>query len=378
VNSASLTALDSGCRGAAVGMFLMIVAVLLRDRRNSVAARLSVALYICAIAYAIREAPTFPRPWPWWSLPLAVVGWGSPAVFWLWAQATFDDEFVLRRWHAALWAALVGLGLLAWKGGAIWPALAIASDRTMALAELVLALAAIGQTLATWRADLVAGRRRLRVVVLVGAFAYFVESSLADMSITPMASRFPVGSLVDGLGLCVLAMVSGWSLFQAEGRDQGARLVPALDETRPIIPAQEGGRPAVEPALLRRLERLMTAERAYRREGLTSGALAAKLGLPEYRLRQLINEGLGYRNFNAFLNHYRIEEAKAALADETQNDVPILTIAMDSGFQSIGPFNRAFKAATGQTPTEYRRAAVAHTLSNKLQDQSNLEIGQLD
>jgi AraC-like DNA-binding protein len=198
------------------------------------------------------------------------------------------------------------------------------------------------------------------------------------MSIAPMASRFPVGSLVDGLGLCVLAMVSGWSLFQAEGRDQGARLVPALDETRPIIPAQEGGRPAVEPALLRRLERLMTAERAYRREGLTSGALAAKLGLPEYRLRQLINEGLGYRNFNAFLNHYRIEEAKAALVDETQNDVPILTIAMDSGFQSIGPFNRAFKAATGQTPTEYRRAAVARTLSNKLQDQSNLEIGQLD
>ena len=358
----------------------MIVAVLLRDRRNSVAARLSVALYICAIAYAIREAPAFPRPWPWWSLPLAAVGWGSPAVFWLWAQATFDDEFALRRWHAALWAALVGLGLLAWKGGALWPSLAIASDRAMALAELVLALLAVGQTLATWRADLVAGRRRLRVVVLVGAFAYFVESFLADMSLTPMASSFPVGSLVDGLGLCVLAMVSGWSLFQAEGGDQGARLVPALgdglDERRPIIPDREDGRPAVEPALLRRLERLMIVERAYRREGLTIGALAAKLGLPEYRLRQLINEGLGCRNFNAFLNHYRIEEAKAALLDETQNDVPILTIAMDSGFQSIGPFNRAFKAATGQTPTEYRRSAVAQAPSNQLQDQSNLEIGQ--
>ena len=57
---------------------------------------------------------------------------------------------------------------------------------------------------------------------------------------------------------------------------------------------------------------------------------------------------------------------------------PILTIAMDSGFQSIGPFNRAFKAATGQTPTEYRRSAVAQAPSNQLQDQSNLEIGQLD
>jgi AraC-like DNA-binding protein len=35
--------------------------------------------------------------------------------------------------------------------------------------------------------------------------------------------------------------------------------------------------------------------------------------------------------------------------------VPILTIALDTGFGSIGPFNRAFKAHTGLTPSEYRR-----------------------
>ena len=66
--------------------------------------------------------------------------------------------------------------------------------------------------------------------------------------------------------------------------------------------------------------------------------LSAELGVPDYRLRQLINEGLGYRNFNAFLNHYRIGEAKAALVDPEQVEVPVLTIAMDTGFQSIGPF----------------------------------------
>ena len=98
-------------------------------------------------------------------------------------------------------------------------------------------------------------------------------------------------------------------------------------------------------------------QRAYRREGLTIGALSAELGVPEYRLRQLINEGLGHRNFNAFLNRYRIEEAKAALADPEQKEVPVLTIAMDAGFQSIGPFNRAFKAATDLTPTEFRHLA---------------------
>jgi AraC-like DNA-binding protein len=374
VNSAGFVALDNGCRGAAIGLFLVIAAVLLRDRPNSVAARLSVALYICGIAYAIREAPAFPRPWPWWTLPLAVVGWGSTAVFWLWAQAIFDDEFALRRWHAALWAALVGFGLLGWRDGAIWPSLGLAGDRALALAELVLAALAVSRTFATWRADLVAGRRRLRIAVLIGAFAYTVAWPLSDLSIRLVASGLPMGNLVDALGLCVLAMASAWGVFQAAERDQGARLVSALgdglDETRPIIPAEEDRRSSVDPALVRRLERLMTAERAYRREGLTIGSLAALMNLPEYRLRQIINEGLGYRNFNAFLNRYRIAEAKTALADSSQKDVPVLTIAMDSGFQSLGPFNRAFKADTGLTPTEFRRLALAKEPS-KLPSEKN-------
>jgi AraC-like DNA-binding protein len=113
--------------------------------------------------------------------------------------------------------------------------------------------------------------------------------------------------------------------------------------------------------LLRRLDHLMSVERIYRQEGLTIAVLAARLDLPEHRLRQVINEGLGHRNFNAFLNRYRIDEAKAALSDPGQREVPVLTIAMDAGFQSIGPFNRAFKADTGITPTEFRRDALARS-----------------
>jgi AraC-like DNA-binding protein len=112
-------------------------------------------------------------------------------------------------------------------------------------------------------------------------------------------------------------------------------------------------------------------ERIHRQEGLTIAMLAAKIDLPEYRLRQVINEGLGYRNFNAFLNRYRLDEAKAALADPSQRDVPVLTIAIDAGFQSIGPFNRAFKAETGRTPTEFRRDALTGSQTN-----GDLKIGQ--
>jgi AraC-like DNA-binding protein len=34
----------------------------------------------------------------------------------------------------------------------------------------------------------------------------------------------------------------------------------------------------------------------------------------------------------------------------------VLEISAESGFASLGPFNRAFKAATGCTPTAYRSA----------------------
>ena len=79
----------------------------------------------------------------------------------------------------------------------------------------------------------------------------------------------------------------------------------------------------------------------------------ARVTAPRARIlaARLINGQLGYRNFNAFLNGYRIAEARAALADPSQAEVPVTTIALDAGFQSIGPFNRAFKVTIGVTPS---------------------------
>jgi AraC-like DNA-binding protein len=237
-------------------------------------------------------------------------------------------------------------------------------------------LLAAAQTLVTWRADLVAKRRRLRAVVLIGTSAYIAMGAFLNLS-PPSASGSSLVSLINAFGLCALVSLSGWSLFRAVP-PESARSLPAPGDGEARFAAADGAdRPAaIDAALLRRLEYLMSVERAYRREGLTIGSLSAELGVPEYRLRQLINEGLGHRNFNAFLNGYRIEEAKAALADPKQKDVPVLTIALDAGFQSVGPFNRAFKAATDVTPTEFRRLAAARNASG-LPEQADLSgIGQ--
>ena len=121
----------------------------------------------------------------------------------------------------------------------------------------------------------------------------------------------------------------------------------------------------------------MEEEKVYRQEGFGVAALVAALDVPEYRLRRLINQRLGHRNFSSFVNGYRLAEATAALADPAQADVPVLTIALDAGFQSIGPFNRAFKAHTGMTPTAYRKQADSRNQA-PIQGigQSDTEIGK--
>jgi AraC-like DNA-binding protein len=260
-------------------------------------------------------------------------------------------------------AVIVGLQIFVAGWTVKWPALGLAIDRTLSLAYLGLALLAVAQTISTWRADLMAGRRRLRLVVLIGVSAYIANGALSNLLPPPSGSGSAMASIANAFGLCVILGFSGWRLLQATGMPEGPGPLPTtyavLGDARATASGGAQKPREIEQALLRRLEHLMTVERAYRREGVTIGFLSAELGVPEYRLRQLINEGLGHRNFNAFLNRYRIEEARAALADAGQSEVPVLTIAMDAGFQSLGPFNRAFRAATNLTPTEFRRLALA-------------------
>jgi len=381
-----VTALDLGLRGATAGIFLMVVVVLLRARPYTVIKLLAAALSAGGAAYVIATAPFVPKSTLWWTLPILS---GNPVILWLYARAAFDDDFAIRRWHLALWLFVVGIGFSASLAWPSWPMVAQLSLRSMSLVWLVLALSAALQTVRTWGADLVAGRRRLRIAGLMVSLVFivmFAGSNLApiDWGGSHVPGNLPAalgGSLATAFAMCTLAILSGMSAFHAAPAHP-ALIAMAIDKpSGPGGAARDqvrggDGRESVAPLLLRRLDQLMTVERIYRREGLTIAVLAAKLDLPEYRLRQAINEGLGYRNFNAFLNRYRIDEAKAALADLSQREVPVLTIAIDAGFQSIGPFNRAFKANTGMTPTEFRREALAGARPATLENDDNFRIGR--
>ena len=380
MGSSGLMSIDLGIRGGVVALSLLSAGVALRDHRDSTVACLAAALWVGAAASVICSAPNFPRPFEWWALLLLAVASATSVVFWLWARAAFDDDFELRAWHGALWVVIAGMELFTAGSWMRWPALGLAVDRTLSLSALGLALLAIAQTLATWREDLIARRRRTRLFVLAGTSAYIANGVFWSLAPKPLASGFSIASITDAVCLCALVGISAWDALRAAEIPDGSILHPSpaniAGTAQPAALNGEGKTPGIDPALLRRLQHLMSVDRAYRQEGLTIGSLSARLGVPEYRLRQLINEGLGHSNFNAFLNGYRIEEAKAALADPEQKDVPVLTIAMDAGFQSLGPFNRAFKASTDLTPSEFRRVALAQHVSMVLKERNSLGIGK--
>ena len=285
-----------------------------------------------------------------WHAALIAVSTGNVVVFWLFARSLFDDTFEVRRWHAAPWLAVVALSLA--NCLLLVPA-QILDPRIFAIVISVMTLCfvalAVGQTIASWCADLVEERRRLRVFVVVTAAAYAGFNTIVQM-LVPVSNAPEIISTVNAAILACVVIAIAVSLMRVKGET-----IFAPAEKPAAVALASGGSNGADRKLLDALMRLMSDERIYRHEGITIGTLATKLAVPEYRVRRLINRELGYRNFNVFLNNHRIAEAKAALADPSQAEVPVITIAMDAGFQSLGPFNRAFKATTGVTPTEYRR-----------------------
>ena len=348
----TLAALDLALRGATVALLLVLAIVLMRDFRGVLAGRLASALAFGSAAHALTSGIGVTLPFSIWHAPLIALSTGNIVVFWLFTRALFDGAFRLRWWHGLIWIAVTAFSFV----NCLWIA-PVASVRVSIIAVNLLVLGfvalAVMQTVGNWSADLVEGRRRVRVFIVIAVALYGGLNALLQITV----SGAEAAAIAYGVNAALLAGVTA-AIVVAMIRvsaDDLFLVSPAIAPPSGAAVALMPETSAADQKLVDALLRLMADERIYRLENLTIGTLATKLGIPEYRLRRLINQRLGYRNFNTFLNNHRIEEAKAALADPTQAEVPVITIAMDAGFQSLGPFNRAFKATTGVTPSEYRR-----------------------
>lgn len=347
---------EAALRGGAISVLILLAVLLMRDARRIPAARFAALFALGVACYSIVSCSELASGLPVWLRPLRVIAMGNPVVFCLFAAALFDDDFKPSRWHALAWLAVVAIGAACfWIG---------TPPARIAFSAIGLACNAVGAwyALAERSLDLVEERRRLRTVLVI-IIAFYSTAIITSEILFPGGSGGP--ALASAISAGVLAIVMVFAFVLVSVNREGSLIPFDRSEPQPLLAVAQ--RPAVvtdlgkrsdggeDAGLLVALRRLMEHDKVFREEGLSIGSLAARLDMTEHALRRLINQRLGHRNFNAFLNGYRLDEVIAALADPTQEAVPILTIALDAGFQSIGPFNRAFKSRTGMTPSEFRR-----------------------
>ena len=209
--------------------------------------------------------------------------------------------------------------------------------------------ALFGLSLWSTRDDLVECRCRARP-----GFAAAIAGMALIVTFGQFSGLFPANSiqlaLVQAGGVFVVTLAFAVWLLNPDADRWPGETAAETQVSTPDANAYD------DPALISRIQTAMNAG-IWREEGLTIGALATQLAVPEHRLRRAINRGLGYRNFSNFINKARIGAACAALTDPNQMNVTVLEIAYDVGFASVGPFNRAFRAEMGHSPTEHRHLA---------------------
>jgi AraC-like DNA-binding protein len=351
-------------RGAVGGVLIFHLAHLALPGPRAAARAVLAVFTLSLIGYLFCQRAelllTLPRPAAWVAIALCV---STTAWLWLAARVLFDDGFAFTAPNLAGPAGLVALGMAA-SVPRLDASIAGLPDPSTSLlghlhaaAMLAFTTAALWEVGRGWRDDLVEPRRAARRWVALGIGLYAAIALIVELALRGRA----VGALLPalhvlGIGVVALALavlVARRSLDVILGVPQ---LEPGADAAAvspvPVIVGQ-----AVQltqsPALAK-LIHAMTEQRVHRQEGLTLAALAQQLAMGEAALRSLINQELRYRNFNDFLHHYRLQEAAGRLLAE---DLPVLSIALDCGYGSIGPFNRAFRQRFGMTPTEYRAAA---------------------
>ncbi len=329
-------------RGASIGVLLLLLARFLLHRPIRFPEIAFICLIVSVLAYVLASAPVqlLANDTAWRALSyLPLLG---PFFLWWAGLAFFDDDFSPRPWHA-LPAALV---LLPVVFIARWPLM----EWLRTLVVFLLYGHLVYMLLKNRASDLVEERRRFRhwfilLAVLFGGAAQLVEVSTVEHSIPGQSLPF------QAIAVFFLSMAFAFWALRISGANWQAR-----PDTRPkaASPLPKDTR------LLARLNAMME-DGIWQEEGLSVGGLAQRLDVPEHRLRRAINQGLGYRNFSTFVNRHRIDAACIRLADADKADIPVLAIAYEVGFSSIGPFNRAFRAFKGESPTAFRAKALANS-----------------
>lgn len=337
--------IDSFARFTGIGLLALVAALAMPELRTWRSAPYLTMACLSVIAFFVGHAPKalgLPDPLQSFARFLDI----PHLIFvWLFALSLFEQNFELRPFHwlvgivyctPIFWIRL--LGVEAVYSASPWVL------HIVTIFSLTLMCHLVYSTLRGRADDLLERRRASRLYfILVIAFVAII-AAITD----PLLVR---QSIIDRSTIKILSI---WpAIFW------GSYWVLALDRNATDFIDRSIGTPVPDGRdikLVQKLDMLMADQEVYKDSDLTIVALASQLGVSQHRLRSMINQTLGYQNFNEYLNGYRIAAVKKAFGDPQNLHLPILTIAMDCGFRSLSPFNRAFRNTVDMTPSKYRQS----------------------
>jgi len=305
------------------------------------------------------------------ALRLSPGGWGVvlnlganaiPGLFMLYCYQVFQDAHRAPKALIALLLVQLLLDHLNYRSYRPSVFLSIEADSTLSqfligplpdFIQLFFAVFAVFWSARGWSGDLVETRRFLRwVIISVQGGLILAVVFLENYLLSSASAQYGQAQAVITYVIALLTFTMLLALLKFDYVALG-KVILKVTPFVAVDPADE----ALQ-ADVKRFRKVFQEDRVYHEHGLTIARLAVKLDLPEYRLRALINKHLGYRNFNALLHEYRIKDASDMLADPSRRHLPVLTIALTVGYQSITPFNNAFRLTKNLTPTEFRRKSL--------------------
>lgn len=333
-------------------LVFLICAILLKFRKH-VLGKLLVLFYLCLISYILTTVPIFVLN-PVSSFILYGLAVATPAILWLLAALLFVDSkrvpslavgFIILYMVTKLVGHLLLITeyqfcLFLFSVTLIFPQLVMLGFSVHAIY-----LGIVGRN-----DDLVEERRSIRVpfVISMGIFAAIIIGSGFFANFDNSLPFHYVPRLFLASYAFLMSLTLNLAIFTLNS-DTVALL---SEQTRLSVGGSQFVRIAKKQDL-RLIVKIRNAmeEKIYRQPGLTIAGLASALSVPDYRLRKVINKQMNFRNFNQFINSYRIKDA-CKLLKET--DEPISNIALDVGYLSLSSFNQVFKESHGMPPREFR------------------------
>ncbi len=314
--------------------------------------------------------------------------------YWLLSRALFRKSDAIS-WQHILVAGTIALLIMASQGLSLlqqlWPAgQPLFTSSRIIFNELLNLLSSAVLMLTAWEAcrgyTQTQGFERWQRRLFLATFgsAVVVCAVIAKIWLPAKGAAVPIEVLSAGAALAILLMTQ-WLIHQrfaaptrgstgaAKPADQqlaiSNAMPPALQTQADLLTESSCNASTAlsqaELALAVQLQQLLYLDKLYLQANLRLTDVAQQLQVPEYRVSRLIRNQFQASNFNCFINTLRIEHAKSLLTDPDKQQWPVLVIGLESGFASVGPFSRAFKAQTGDTPHEYRlkQRATATLLS---------------